>query len=59
MKPTPTEINECTDEKVLSPAEIRNEMGEAYMRCSDCGARLWIFDGNKDAERPCPYGNRC
>lgn len=42
-----------------SPAEIRREMGEAYMRCRDCGARLYSFDGTQDADEPCPYGKNC
>jgi len=41
--------------------EERLETGEAYLMCNDCGARLWSFDGNKDADRNCPYkvNNKC
>lgn len=38
--------------KVLS---ARLESGEAWMRCVDCGARLYSFDGPEDASRKCPY----
>lgn len=35
--------------------------GCAWMMCSDCGAKLYDFDGEKDSSRPCPYnsGGRC
>lgn len=49
--------NEDTDKKPTL-TEIRNSLGEAYMWCEDCGARLYSFDGNKDASRRCPYINR-
>jgi hypothetical protein len=35
--------------------ESRLAMGEAHMMCNDCGAKLYSFDGNKDASRSCPY----
>jgi len=33
----------------------RLRMGEAYMMCHDCGARLYSFDGNDDKSTGCPY----
>jgi hypothetical protein len=35
--------------------EARLASGEAYMMCNECGAKLWSFDGNRDADRTCPY----
>ena len=35
--------------------ENRLTLGEAYMLCNECGAKLYSFDGNKDADKPCPY----
>lgn len=33
----------------------RQMMGEAYMMCNDCGAKLWSFDGKEDKDIRCPY----
>lgn len=45
-----------TDEpKTPTYYEIRLQMGEAYMFCEDCGAKLYSFDGHQDASRKCPY----
>lgn len=33
----------------------RLQMGEAYMMCRECGARLYSFDGDVDQSRSCPY----
>jgi hypothetical protein len=30
-------------------------LGEAYMFCRECGARLYSFDGKEDADMDCPY----
>lgn len=35
--------------------EIRLSLGEAYMMCNQCGAKLYSFDGDTDASRNCPY----
>ncbi len=35
--------------------DIRLAAGEAHMMCRDCGAKLYSFDGNEDADRSCPY----
>jgi hypothetical protein len=35
--------------------ENRLAMGEAHMICSECGAKLYSFDGHMDSSRPCPY----
>lgn len=32
----------------------RLALGKAWMWCSDCGAKLCSFDGNKDSSRGCP-----
>lgn len=29
--------------------------GNAWMMCSECGAKLYDFDGHRDSSRPCPY----
>jgi hypothetical protein len=39
----------------LSPAEIRNALGEAYVMCNQCGARLWSTEGYEDFGITCPY----
>lgn len=33
----------------------RLELGEAYMICRECGARLYSFDGSQDRDTQCPY----
>ena len=38
-----------------SNTESRHEIGEAYVVCVECGARLWSEDGDKDIESLCPY----
>jgi len=38
---------------------IRLIMGEAYMYCSDCMAKLYSFDGNEDKSRHCPDPKKC
>ena len=38
-----------------TPEEIRRAIGEAWMMCDECGAKLYSFDGNLDASRSCPY----
>lgn len=35
--------------------EIRLSLGEAWMMCNECGARLYSFDGYEDKDRRCPY----
>lgn len=35
----------------------RLDLGEAWMWCSECGSKLYSFDGIKDQERGCPYRN--
>jgi hypothetical protein len=32
---------------------IRLSLGEAWMYCEDCGAKLYSFDGDKDASQKC------
>jgi len=44
---------ETGTEQVEKP--LRLKMGEAYMMCSECGARLYSFDGYEDTSRHCPY----
>lgn len=34
-------------------------MGEAFMMCSDCGGKLYSFDGDQDRGRPCPHPQKC
>jgi hypothetical protein len=43
------------DDKPVETKPIRLEMGEAWMMCSTCSAKLYSFDGDKDSMRPCPY----
>ena len=33
----------------------RRAVGHAWMMCSDCGGKLYDFDGHIDASRKCPY----
>lgn len=33
----------------------RLEMGNAWMMCSECGGKLYDFDGHEDASRQCPF----
>ena len=33
----------------------RLELGEAWMMCRECGARLYSFDGHEDLDKSCPY----
>ena len=52
-------MNEPKKEPVIKPRELtRLDMGEAWMMCHDCGAKLWSFDGCKDTSRGCPYLTR-
>lgn len=45
----------------LSQTEARRLLGEAWMMCNECGGKLWSFDGERDADRSCPYkrNGRC
>lgn len=51
----------CQARQEDSRTNDRLKNGHAWMMCSDCGAKLYDFDGDKDASRPCPYnrGGRC
>lgn len=42
-----------------TPGEIRLSLGEAWMYCSDCNAKLYSFDGVKDTCRKCPHPKEC
>lgn len=48
-------MNEKIVESWDKVTERRLASGEAYMRCEDCGAKLYSFDGYEDASRKCPY----
>ena len=37
----------------------RHTLGEAYMYCSDCNAKLYSFDGQEDLLRKCPNRQKC
>lgn len=37
----------------------RLALGEAWMWCNDCGAKLYSFDGKADNSRPCPNKKEC
>lgn len=39
--------------------EARLEMGEAWMICYTCGAKLYSFDGDKDLSMSCPTPGKC
>lgn len=56
-----TQVEEPKEDKPLSQHEIRKLSGECWMMCSECGSKLWSFDGVADASRPCPYkrGGKC
>lgn len=54
MSNTPeTEVNE--KQRHLT----RLQLGEAFMHCSDCGGKLYSFDGDQDRARPCPHPKKC
>jgi len=50
---------DTNDSEIQSPASRRHELGEAFMICADCGARLYSFNGSEDAGRPCPHPQKC
>jgi hypothetical protein len=33
----------------------RLTLGEAWMWCNECGAKLYSFDGHDDKDKRCPY----
>jgi hypothetical protein len=35
------------------------DYGEAWMWCSDCGGKLYSFDGNEDKNIKCPTKKEC
>jgi len=37
----------------------RLDLGEAWMWCVDCNAKLYSFDGYKDATTKCPTKQEC
>ena len=40
----------------------RRANGHAWMMCSECGGKLYDFDGHEDRDRKCPYKdnyNKC
>jgi hypothetical protein len=37
----------------------RHELGEAWMWCFDCNAKLYSFDGDKDKGITCPTKQQC
>ncbi len=37
----------------------RLDLGEAWMWCIDCNAKLYSFDGHKDATTKCPTKQDC
>ncbi len=37
---------------------VRLFLGEAWMMCHECGAKLWSFDGHEDRSRSCPCMKR-
>jgi len=37
----------------------RLDLGEAWMWCKDCMAKLYSFDGYEDKSRPCPHPDKC
>lgn len=41
------------------PQETRLELGEAWMWCRGCMAKLYSFDGYEDKSRPCPDPQKC
>lgn len=42
------------EKQEYSPTNGRLAMGEAWMMCEECGAKLYSFAGTQDASRPCP-----
>ncbi len=41
--------------------DARRANGHAWMMCSECGGKLYDFDGHEDSDRPCPFrrNGRC
>jgi hypothetical protein len=39
--------------------KIRRILGEAWMMCKDCGAKLYSFDGFEDSSRHCLTPTEC
>ena len=37
----------------------RLKLGEAWMWCTDCNAKLYSFDGHRDATTKCPTPQEC
>jgi len=37
----------------------RLQLGEAWMFCNDCGAKLYSFDGEEDKDIGCPHKDKC
>jgi len=44
-------MNTNPDNKKLN----RLEVGNAWMWCNECGAKLYEFDGDDDKDKACPY----
>lgn len=40
---------------VSSSGLTRLDLGNAWMWCAECGAKLWEFDDYEDQSRRCPY----
>lgn len=55
LKPIREDAQKPATRSQVEKTEIRLAMGEAWMMCSDCGAKLYSFDGQTDASRKCPY----
>jgi hypothetical protein len=47
-----------SEERKIKEKTMRSRrltLGEAYMFCKECGAKLHSFDGTEDAYQACPY----
>lgn len=48
-------MNKELKDRIISRVELRLLMGEAFVLCSECYARLYSIEGNSDILGACPY----
>lgn len=55
QKPNNAQEPALRQNHVTSSSLSRLDLGNAWMWCAECGAKLWDFDGYEDQSRRCPY----
>jgi hypothetical protein len=48
-------MNKELKDSIIPNVELRLLMGEAYVLCNECYARLYSIEGNSDRLDSCPY----